>query len=468
MCAVLMLVAAALAAPPNLVLVSMDTTRRDALGCYGETLAGLRPSSSATPNLDRLALDGLRMERLFAAAPTTLSSHATMMTGLDPHGHAVARNGFPLGAEHPVLAERLAAEGYQTIAVVGSSALESAMGLNRGFDVYDDRMSRLEGYAYQDRAEGVVDRALEQLRTRRQLASPLFLFVHFYDPHAPYEPPAAFQGMFSDPAHAGLDRSAFKAHVLALEAGNADPADTAHLAGRYLGEVAYVDQQIGRLLRELEGLGLLDRAVVVVTADHGETLSDPAVYAYSHGSDVGSSVMRVPLVARGFGVAMAEHAVVRRTASMAGLAPTLERALGLDATLGDGQSFWRDWRPGPTWDEDGWPERPSRRAFVEATRPRAQEPSDGWNNLLFDRGVWVGLSGVRWGPIFGEAPHAFPASGVMTADTVSLLADLVGWWDQEVPGHQLGYTAPATLRALEELGYLEPPSPAAPATEPAP
>ena len=112
---------------PLVLLVSLDTTRADALSCYG-ALPGLGPTDPPmTPNIDAIAAEGARFEHFYANAPTTLSSHATMLTGLDPHGHAIVRNGFPLDPKHPTLQERLEAAGYDTIAVLGSAALESAI-----------------------------------------------------------------------------------------------------------------------------------------------------------------------------------------------------------------------------------------------------------------------------------------------------------------------------------------------------
>src|SRR5262249_52116767 len=154
--------------------------------CYGIPPGPYRGAAETTPNVDALAAVGVRFDAFFAHAPSTLSSHASMMTGLDPHGHGVVRNGFPLGPDTPTLAERLRDDGYDTVAVVGSAALESAMGLSRGFRVYDDQQSVYLGPEYQSPAKEVVKRALAAVDSRPDPSQPMFLFVHFYDAHAPY------------------------------------------------------------------------------------------------------------------------------------------------------------------------------------------------------------------------------------------------------------------------------------------
>jgi len=192
---------AAAADAPNLILISMDTTRADALSCDEGAIPGLvTKPASITPTLDAMAAQGVRFTQFWANAPTTLNSHATMMTGLDPHGHAVVRNGTVLDMGLYTLAERLAEEGYDTIGVVGAAALEEAMQFDQGFRVYDDDTRDLQGIMYQQRADKVVGRAFEALEARRE-ESPLFLFVHLYDPHTPYDPPTPWDERFTDPSY---------------------------------------------------------------------------------------------------------------------------------------------------------------------------------------------------------------------------------------------------------------------------
>ncbi len=435
----------------------MDTTRADALTCYQQPAQPAHHGHHRTPRLDALAASGIRFERFFATAPSTLSSHATMLSGVDQHTHAVVRNGFPLSPELPTLPKRLHQAGYDTIAVLGAAALESAMGLGRGFRVYDDDLSSLRGIMYQDPADVVVERTLRHVDARPDDSAPLFLMVHFYDPHAPYAPPKRHLERVVDPDYTG--RVSGNERVFAIfsrhaRQGLATNADLEHASAMYLAEVAFMDEQIGRLLDALSERGVLDHALVVVVADHGETLSDDLAYAYSHGSNVSYEAMWVPLIVRGFGLPLAESAVVKRQASMTGLAPTIERALGLDATLGT-TDFYDLWRAGPVDDVDGWPSRPTHPVFMEATRPRHAEVDDDWNNLRMPRAVLAGGWGAHAEP-FLDRPLAFYELGLVPHEKMlETLGALLQRWDVQSPGYVEGDMAPATREALEALGYLE-------------
>ncbi len=376
-----------------------------------------------------------------------------MFTGLDPHGHTVVRNGYPVPAVLETLAERLSEEGWHTVAAVGGAPLEAAMGLDQGFAVYDDALPSLDGLAYQDRADGVVSRALSHVHGRPP-DKPLFLFVHLFDPHAPYAPeganpwlPDGYAGPYVDPYASQVDL------VAAIEAGTEDADDLAAVVGRYVAEVHAADAAVGRLLSGLEGAGLMDETLVVVTADHGEVLGEHPLYALSHGSDVTDGALRVPLLVAGRGLPVARGAVVRSQVGLVGLAGTLEALVGLEPRLGEPrQRFERLVRAGPYVDEDGWPERPTRPLFLEATRPRARERVDGWNNLDFHRGVVMGDSVVRAAPVFGEPPAV--ESGPLGLG--ALLAALVARWDGQAPDHrEEPPLAPAMERALRALGYLD-------------
>jgi len=451
------LVSVALAAP-NLVLVSMDTTRVDALSAYGAFEGPTRWETRTTPRLEAFASGGVRFRHFYANAPTTLNSHTTMFTGMDPHEHGVVRNGYPFVEAGPTLASSLSAQGYDTIAVLGAAALESAMGLGRGFRVYDDRMPQLRSIMFQDNAEGVVARAFEQV-DGRETGKPLFLFVHFYDAHAPYAPPPRFRERFVDPEYDGplIQRGpAYRQHVKAMRTDDADPADSAHVGALYLAEIAYIDEQLGVLLDGLQERGLLEDALVVVTADHGETLADDPMYAYSHGSNVEEDVMHIPLMMRGYGVDLPEGLVVDSQAAMPGLAPTLQRVLGFERTLGVHPDFWDLLRAGPVWDEDGWPERPTRVAFVEASRPRKAETTEGWNNLPLHRGVFAGGYGYWTGPWMKKRPtdwYDVPDAG--NEAVFGELVDLVEAWDARAPEYRPVQVAPATEAALKALGYVD-------------
>lgn len=447
----------ALAAPEraNVVLITLDTTRADALSCYGEPVPGIAGElpGPTTPNLDRLAAEGLLARRAYAHAPTTLASHASILTGLDLHEHAIPRNGFPLASSHTTLAERLEHEGYDTLAAIGAQALESLMGLNQGFRRYDDSELQSIGVMYQDRAEGVTDRALA-LVDERSPGKPVFLWAHYYDPHQPFEAPEPFTSRFAPGTEAEYDLAALRERLLTNR-----PDAEAHdaLARRYLAEVAYMDHHIGRLLDGLEARGLLDNALIVVTADHGETLSEGGSNAWTHGAGVDDGAVRVPLLFWSSGsVVLGGPGEVHRQVELAALAPTIERAVGLLPTLGHGRDAWDLFRPGPVLDEDGWP-MPTRTVFTEATRPQGREYEDGWNNLLMERGLRAGgttLVTERFGlrRVSLDAP---PAAEGLTWLLTRQLLDWIDHWDATAPAYRPQRFNSNTLKALQALGYLD-------------
>jgi choline-sulfatase len=240
-------------AKPSVLLISIDTTRADRLGCYG------RPDAS-TPNLDRWAAEGVVFENAVTSVPVTLPAHASLMSGLLPHRHGVRDNGiYRVPDDPPTLAALLAEAGYDTAAVVGAAVLDRQYGLGRGFKRYEDSVGPM-GLAIAERNAAAVTGAAAV--AARSLRRPFFLFVHYYDPHAAYNPPTPFAERFR--------------------------------SDLYQGEIAYVDEQIGRLRRELEGLGLLDGTVVVITSDHGESLGEHG--EPTHGVFLYQATLRIPLI----------------------------------------------------------------------------------------------------------------------------------------------------------------------------
>ncbi|HVS12463.1 MAG TPA: sulfatase-like hydrolase/transferase [Thermoanaerobaculia bacterium] len=240
------------------LLVTLDTTRADRLGYAGAPVA--------TPHLDRLAAEGVRYERAYTTAPMTLPAHASMLTGLLPYEHGIHENSRRLAEGVPVLAELLAGAGWRTAAFVSGLPLGRQFGLARGFATYDDDLG--EGVA-ERRADATTDRAIAAIAALE--GERAFVWVHYFDPHEPYDPPAPFRERYAD-----------------------DP---------YLGEIAFMDAQLGRLLSAFEA-GFADAAHrIVVAGDHGEGLGDHGE-AY-HGNLVYDPVMRVPMLVAGSGVSPA-------------------------------------------------------------------------------------------------------------------------------------------------------------------
>lgn len=283
--------AAAPAAAPtarNLILITIDTLRADRVGAYG--YGGAR-----TPTIDDLAARGARFEHAYSAAPITLTSHATILTGRYPPGHGGRHNGMRTDLAVPTIADTLAKSGFATAAFVAAFPLDRRFGLIKGFQTYSDRMPRsTQGRLASERAgQFVVDEAVVWLKEHR--AGRFFLWVHLFEPHAPY----------------------------------GDPSSRKPASARYDDEVAEADRQVGRLIAALG----TDAAstLVAVTADHGEAFGEHG--EISHSVFVYDTTLRVPLVIAGPGVS---RSAVKGAVGLVDLAPTLLGHLGVARFDSDG------------------------------------------------------------------------------------------------------------------------------------
>jgi arylsulfatase A-like enzyme/Tfp pilus assembly protein PilF len=275
-------------APRRVVLVTIDTLRADHVGCYGA-------AGADTPTLDRLAAEGVRFETAISPAPLTLPSHTSLLTGLDPPRHGVHNNAyFRLPEAGPAtLAERFRAGGFATAAFVASFVLDRRFGLDRGFDVFDDQMglADVRSLAPPERnGDVVVDSALAWLARAPER---FFLWVHLYDPHAPYAPPPPFDERFRH-----------------------DP---------YAGEIAFADRQLGRLLAALEARFPDGASAVLVTSDHGESRGEHGELSHAYG--VYEATQRVPLLLRAPGLPAGR--TLAGLARLSDVAPTLLELAGL-------------------------------------------------------------------------------------------------------------------------------------------
>lgn len=263
---VVCLAASALAAatpPPNIILITLDTTRADRMGFLGS-------KRGLTPNLDALARQSAVFTRAYAQAPMTSASHATILTGTYPQFHQVFDFPDVLAKDLPYAPDLLHANGYRTAAFLGSIALDpnaGAPGFERGFDLYDAGFTSVGFQKEEDRYHTVerrggevVARAIAWLNHNPK--GPFFLWVHLYDPHEPYEPP--------------------------------EPYKTRYAAEPYDGEIAYMDSAVGNLMGELKARGVYDGAVIAVMADHGESLG--AHGENNHGFFLYDETIHVPLV----------------------------------------------------------------------------------------------------------------------------------------------------------------------------
>ena len=275
----------------NVVLITIDTLRADHVGCYGY-------KQIKTPNIDSVAADGVRFEHAFTPVPVTLPSHTAILTGTYPMLSGMHDfSGNKLSPQQVTLATVLKQAGYVTGAVVASAVLDSRFGLNQGFDFYYDHFdfSRLEE-ANLDEMERpgnvVADQALEWLGKNSQ--KKFFLWMHLYDPHYPYRPP--------------------------------EPYRQEYAAQPYDGEIAFADEQVGRLLRFLKDNGLYQNTVIVLSGDHGESLGEHG--EKTHGFFIYNVTMHVPLIIHLPGKSTTQ--TVDDPVSLVDLMPTVLAATGLD------------------------------------------------------------------------------------------------------------------------------------------
>jgi arylsulfatase A-like enzyme/Tfp pilus assembly protein PilF len=331
---------------PNLLLVTIDTLRADHLAAYGYP-------AIQTPHIDELAKKGVLFPRAYSHVPLTLPSHCSLMTGTLPIYHGVRDNGYRLPASAPTLAEILKDGGYRTAAFVGAFPLDSRFGLDRGFEFYDDLYGSrniVRDLSFVERkAEEVNEKALAWLASHR--TERFFLWIHYFDPHAPYEPPSPFREQYR---------------------------------GReYDGEIAYTDAAVGRVLGKLEEWGLTARTLIILTADHGEALGEHR--ETTHGIFVYDATLHVPLIFSGPNIP-SDGQSIRAQVGLTDIAPTVLELLGFHpAPQMQGSSL------GPLLRKSA--SRPEKACYIESVA------------AMMDRN-WAPLQGIRterWK--FIEAPQ---------------------------------------------------------------
>ncbi len=399
------------AAGLNLVVVTLDTTRADRIGCYGA-------KDVKTPSLDALAARGARFDAAVAPMPLTLPAHCTLFTGLLPGAHGVRANGgFKLGAEHVTLAEVLKERGFATGGFVSAFVLDHRWGIAQGYDRYFDDFDlkqdeKLSMGEIQRPGNETLDKALEWIRGVKDHR--FFAWVHLYDPHAPYDPPEPYKSQYA--------------------------------TRPYDGEIAWTDSLVGRLVDELKQLDLTKKTVIAVIADHGESLGEHG--EHGHGYFVYEQVTHIPFILA-TPYSKAHGRVVDAVVRTIDVAPTLLDLVGFAGTLpGTGESLVPllssgGGEPGDGYSESyyarfhyGWSElravRTKRWHFIES--PKAE-----LYDLLSDPGETVNLASQE----------------LSTLDRLrSSLAEF-----ERASIAKLAATAPVeedeeTLRKLASLGYI--------------
>ncbi len=274
----------------NVLLVTIDTLRSDAIGSFGAPFA-------RTVSIDGLAAEGVLFSSAQTAVPITLPAHTTLFTGLYPASHGVRHNGRFLSGELETIAEQLSAEGYQTAAFIGSLVLSRAYRIAQGFEVYDDTWggsadSEVGLHGIPERPAGSVAASFQRWFVAREPERPFFAWVHLYDPHAPYTPPPPLQEVVTGP---------------------------------YGGEVLYSDRQVGRLIDLLETAGLTDETVVILLSDHGEGLGEHD--EQEHGLLLYETTLAIPWIIRAPG--NPAGVIVQAPTHIVDFRPTLCEILGL-------------------------------------------------------------------------------------------------------------------------------------------
>ena len=380
------------AGPRALLLITIDTLRADHVGSYGYR-------NAHTPTLDAIARDGLRYQNAFAAAPITLTSHASLMTGRYPPGHGARHNGIAVNPTVPTLATTLKAAGFTTAAFVSAFPLDKRFGLNRGFDVYDDELPRSsDGRPLNERpGSETVSRAAAWLQGHRDQR--FFLWVHLFDPHAPY----------------------------------GDPTSGKTAIQRYDEEITAADREAGRLIAALGPAAPL--TIIVATADHGEAFGEHG--ELGHSLFVYDTTLHVPLMMKGPGIAAGQTS--NDSVSLIDVAPTMLSKLDLAAMDSDGQVLTS-------------PTSPTRPIYAETFAPLFDF---GWAGL---RSVRTG----NWKYIAAPKPELYDLSADASESTnhvgddpqrAAQLDAQVAKWSGPEPG-TAKVSSPEVIARLQSLGYL--------------
>ena len=391
-------------ADQNVLIVTIDTLRADALGSYG--------GRAATPRLDRLAAHGARFTFAHAHAVVTLPSHTTILSGQLPYEHGMRDNsGYRVKPDTATLATELKARGFATGAFVGGFPLTERFGLARGFDVYDDEMPEMHGAVTfsmpERRADAVVSRAVDWIGTQ---STRFFGWVHVFDPHSPYKPPDEFASKYAS-----------------------QPYD---------GEIAWVDQALGPLFDRLASLAR--PTLVVVTADHGESLGEHG--ELTHGMFAYEATLRVPLIVSRLGSSAPQPrgVVIDTPVRHIDIAPTVLEALGLDADKRHAGSSL----VALTRDRQG-PDRPAYFESMTYNLVRGWAPLRG---VLVEREKYIDL------PIpelydLGTDPKEARNLASRQADRVRVLANTLRTYNV-APPERPGREAADVTAALRSLGYV--------------
>lgn len=439
---------------PDVLLVTVDTLRADHLSCYGH-------ARNTSPSIDALAADGILFENAFTTVPRTTPALASLMTGDYPRKHGLMTLLDALPSQKRTLAEVLSERGYSTAAFVTPSVPRQSA-LWQGFDVFDDRVGSDDPSA---RAEQVAARALRWLDEQR--GGRLFLWLHLWDPHFRYDPPAPHDEAF-DPQpgqrltlYRRLDLGELKLGEVYFE-NDLSKEEVARVVARYDGEIRYADDVIGRFLERLRDLSLYDPALVIFTADHGESLGEHG-YHFEHGAYLYEASLRIPLILKlPFGRRAGSR--IDDPAMIFDVAPTVLSILALEERLG---SAGRDLSSSPgsgespreaTFHESG------HRFFAQNPRRYLEGPAGRWKSVR--KGDWKLIriptpdgdihELYDLGEDPGETQNLFRVDDPVGRDLAKKLDTWLAGFGEVAEGDEaLDAIDPATAERLRALGYLD-------------
>lgn len=443
---------------PNVVIVTLESLRTDAVGAYGGGSAE-HPTIPVTPTLDALAETATLYENAFSVTSWTLAAHASLFTGLYPAAHQTDGPHDRLDPSYPTLAEALGDRGFATAGVVSGPYLRGLHGLGQGFQTWvDDIAAPIDPLAHDDVTNPEMLRALEAWLDSRDPSRPFLLFAYFWDPHFDFQPPAPYDAMFVGEGMEEMDASSFDTNP-AIHPYMA-PERLRWIRAQYEGEVRWTDDHVGRLFAALRERGLWDDTLVIVTADHGEEFFDHG--EKGHKKNLHVETVRVPLIVKY--PEQREGVKDARLASLVDVLPTVLDVAGIGAEFPvQGHSLRARPIPERAIFFDLLATRYTRQAtggVAERTqRWRAAQRAD---HKLIQRGEWDAVVQEQFYALESD-PGEREDRAATSEGPVSALRRVLEGHRDESAGIAAGYRrggpvelGPEERDRLRELGYLGP------------
>ncbi len=418
-------------ASKGVVLISIDTLRRDHLSLYGY-------ARQTSPGLDGLAREAVVFEDAVSTSSWTLPAHASLLTSTAPSVHGATSSKVGLSPSFPGLPRLLRESGYFTQAITTHLYLSKEYGFGEGFDRHR--------YVPEARAEDVTSQAIQFLEAKGD--SDFFLFLHYYDPHWHYDPPAPYDRAF-DPKYAG-EATGIWWEFKDRDASSIDPKDLHHVQALYDGEILYTDREVERLLQEMKRLGVFEKAVIVVTSDHGEEFLEHG--EWEHQKTLYEEQLRIPLLVKLPGSAMGSRRV-KGQVSLMDVAPTVLDVLGVKAPeTFEGRSLLDAARSGEAAESEAWAETEHT---IDGSRKLASRRGAAGEKAIFTlkgEGLEIELFDLREDPNEKERLELSGGGPALQRRLVNYLADAeVRRGGRRRPPVELG---PEDLERLRALGYV--------------